>query len=695
MSELRVDNVSMKGGHGKAVFEFNTLADLKSAPVVEGQLVRTLGYYTVGDGGGNDYTVVATGTGVDDGGCFIDLDNGLQAEGVFYGVAQIEQFGAIGDGVADDTSHVKNALLCKKRLRSLPCKTYRITEILEITEFLSLKTAGSKFLLDYSETSTPAFKLKSGSSIDKLSFLVPSGKVINKVVVFEGEELHEIGHISISSEDQQNNRASNYDAAVGFLSENIVVGSGNVENFDNSYYIKSRKVDIGVLHFSSYVRGLWILESEDFSINKVIGRKRSANAYYSPGHNGVLFSQSKKGNIRIIDVEDAGEHGVRFGGGSIEGNSDIEIGYLRAHNVGGCGLKLRPNTGQRNRRIYFGTVSLSDCGEGLELGPNEEGLLAERFIDIRIGELHVFKVNKPSSCSRGIRISNLDGFYVNSARLDHCQDNPIFLGNTSDNGVSYSDLTNININADITVAGKDGILVLTENIDLRHIYISSNIRGVALKALSITGSGRFITQSHFGIYADDIQESPVIFVSDSIVGIGYLNIDVFDSVRPVSYRPGSSQAGVIREFKSDVGADYTTQCVIYNNGNIENSNNSYGGLSDSRVKDDITAMSDQWEDIKKLKPRRFYNKVSGVYNVGLVSQEVEEVCPGLVNTVDTDKSRDFLRSAYPEESAEFVEELLAEGDVMSVKYSVLNIKLLDVVQSLQKRIEELENTKVN
>jgi len=64
----------------------------------------TLGYYAPGDGGGNDYEIVTAGTGTDDGGSFIDLSgSGLQAKGLFKRVVTVNQFGAVGDGVADDS----------------------------------------------------------------------------------------------------------------------------------------------------------------------------------------------------------------------------------------------------------------------------------------------------------------------------------------------------------------------------------------------------------------------------------------------------------------------------------------------------------------------------------------------------------------------------------------------------------------
>lgn len=70
---------------GEALFTFDSVEDMKqSTAVVVGQKVHTLGYYTPGDGGGNDYEIVAAGTGEDDGGSFINLaGSGTQAKGLF------------------------------------------------------------------------------------------------------------------------------------------------------------------------------------------------------------------------------------------------------------------------------------------------------------------------------------------------------------------------------------------------------------------------------------------------------------------------------------------------------------------------------------------------------------------------------------------------------------------------------------
>ena len=84
---------------------FDTVADMVAANYLNvGDKVRTLGYYAAGDGGGNDYEIVAAATGTDDGGSYIDLAV-HQAKGLFVGgVYSPKQFGAKFDNSTDDTS---------------------------------------------------------------------------------------------------------------------------------------------------------------------------------------------------------------------------------------------------------------------------------------------------------------------------------------------------------------------------------------------------------------------------------------------------------------------------------------------------------------------------------------------------------------------------------------------------------------
>jgi hypothetical protein len=115
---------------------------------------------------------------------------------------------------------------------------------------------------------------------------------------------------------------------------------------------------------------------------------------------------------------------------------------------------------------------------------------------------------------------------------------------------------------------------------------------------------------------------------------------------------------------------------VFNNGNITNTNGSYGTISDARKKTDIVDAGSQWSDIKALRFRKFKMKddPSGLVQLGVVAQEVELTSPGLV---DEHQDRD------------------GEGNDLgtttkSVKTSVLLMKAAVALQEAMARIETLE-----
>jgi hypothetical protein len=87
---------------------FENVAQLRLARLGTGQLVKTKGYYTANDGGGAEYIIVATGTGTDDGGSYIDLALN-QARLVVRNSVNAKQFGIVGDGIADDSDALESA----------------------------------------------------------------------------------------------------------------------------------------------------------------------------------------------------------------------------------------------------------------------------------------------------------------------------------------------------------------------------------------------------------------------------------------------------------------------------------------------------------------------------------------------------------------------------------------------------------
>ena len=80
---------------------FNTIAlAVADIGLSVGSTVITLGYNSIGDGGQGTYTVVEAGTGVADGGLFIDLDSGDQLQLIYTTPLNVRQFGAVDAGTA-------------------------------------------------------------------------------------------------------------------------------------------------------------------------------------------------------------------------------------------------------------------------------------------------------------------------------------------------------------------------------------------------------------------------------------------------------------------------------------------------------------------------------------------------------------------------------------------------------------------
>ncbi|WP_133166303.1 hypothetical protein [Sphingobacterium haloxyli] len=87
----------------------NIEAMKKDGALTSGCIVRTAGYYTIGDGGAAEYLILAQSTVERIGPEFISLDNGLVAVLVNVGAINYRMFGAKGDGVNDDGEQIKAA----------------------------------------------------------------------------------------------------------------------------------------------------------------------------------------------------------------------------------------------------------------------------------------------------------------------------------------------------------------------------------------------------------------------------------------------------------------------------------------------------------------------------------------------------------------------------------------------------------
>ena len=142
-----------------------------------------------------------------------------------------------------------------------------------------------------------------------------------------------------------------------------------------------------------------------------------------------------------------------------------------------------------------------------------------------------------------------------------------------------------------------------------------------------------------------------------------------------------------------------TKVRVQDSGNFLNVNNSYGSLSDEKLKENIADASSQWDDIKAIKVRKYSMKedeLSSANRIGVIAQELETA--GLNNLVEEiqDEKRDTNKFLEDGETPNpYYWQIIGkeETKTKSVKYSILYMKAVKALQEAMTRIETLE-TKV-
>jgi len=178
-----------------------------------------------------------------------------------------------------------------------------------------------------------------------------------------------------------------------------------------------------------------------------------------------------------------------------------------------------------------------------------------------------------------------------------------------------------------------------------------------------------VTNSGSESEAMSIRSSGALHVFNSDVGI-----------RSISGAAAGTSVTIFRGSHSGTGivSVGTESIYIFSNGNVQNSNNSYGQISDVKLKENIVDANSQWNDIKGVQVRNFnFKEETGNpthTQIGVVAQELETVSPGLVyETPDTDDDGNDLGTV-----------------TKSVNYSVLYMKAVKALQEAMTRIETLE-----
>ena len=137
----------------------------------------------------------------------------------------------------------------------------------------------------------------------------------------------------------------------------------------------------------------------------------------------------------------------------------------------------------------------------------------------------------------------------------------------------------------------------------------------------------------------------------------------------------------------DNNTEYFLLCIdssgaklrVDSDGDVKNHDNSYGSISDERIKQDIRDSNSQWNDIKAVKVRNFKKKDDvkqygdkAWEQIGVIAQELEDA--------GMDK---LVKDEVLDEDGNIIE-------YKSVKYSILYMKAIKALQEAMAKIETLE-----
>jgi hypothetical protein len=117
---------------------------------------------------------------------------------------------------------------------------------------------------------------------------------------------------------------------------------------------------------------------------------------------------------------------------------------------------------------------------------------------------------------------------------------------------------------------------------------------------------------------------------------------------------------------------------VWSNGNVVNTNNSYGAISDVKLKENIVDSGSQWDDVKALRVRKYSLKADNLdapNMLGVIAQEVEAAGMGglVYESPDRDADKNDLGTVTKQ-----------------VNYSILYMKAVKALQEAMTRIETLE-----
>jgi hypothetical protein len=459
-------------------------------------------------------------------------------------VLSLRDFGAMGDGVTNDTVALQAALDSGHDLRGAPGATYLVSMVpgLDVPDGTTLYGVDFTFRFEgvTGVLATPFLRIGDDVNIQQLRISTP-GLETEGVAVMVGDTFRcellyarcdqlRVGGLfletrgqlfivdSIDIEDQDRPLVFNnidgdpeideddlfeggWITSTSYTAGDIVATASKFYRCLISHIAGTFATDLAAgrwvhipatsgsymkhVRLRNYVRGFRAINADSWKIDNFDCRTASPRAEKEPGNNGLLISGSNNWHIGLAHIEDSGEHAFRVGGAGAVGWS---VNTFKIWRPGGCAFKINPgHAGGLCRKWVVGQIYAEDVGKGATTGNNE----FIRITHSRTGQIASAMCVTGAqviSCKRGVQLNDVFELTIGNLRLLAPHGNIIGFDEGSDGNVSNpaGDVKNVKIRVQgESGVGEGAISVNMPLKDLADIFIEVDISELADDILKV------------------------------------------------------------------------------------------------------------------------------------------------------------------------------------------------------------------
>jgi hypothetical protein len=185
----------------------------------------------------------------------------------------------------------------------------------------------------------------------------------------------------------------------------------------------------------------------------------------------------------------------------------------------------------------------------------------------------------------------------------------------------------------------------------------------------VNGSGNAFVGTTTGIWGERILGYQA---GDAVVqGLYSFSSSYTSSVLRLQTETGAGTNWQLINGRRNGGADVF---VVFGNGNVTNTNGSYGTISDAKLKENIVDATPKLDKVMQLQVRNFNMIGDDLKQIGFVAQELETVFPSLVESIEDKDEDDVLLGTVTKQ----------------VKTTVLIPILVKAIQELKAEVDSLK-----